>query len=78
MHSWTSPNQGLTPGAGCTPPPEIQWGLKMFSKYHFEQCQQFCKNNFVLKCIPEPIPIRVLPLGQGGCPPEVQWGRKYF
>ena len=34
----------------------------------------FCKKNFALKCIPGPVPIGVLPLGQGGRPPEVRWG----
>ena len=31
-----------------------------------------CSKNFALKCIPGPLPIRVLPLGQGGRTPDVR------
>ena len=30
--------------------------------------------NFTLKCIPELVLVRVLPLGQGGRPPDVRVG----
>ena len=37
-----------------------------------------CKNNFALKCIPGPLSIGVLPLGQGGRPPDVRVGLEIF
>ena len=34
--------------------------------------------NFTLKCIPELVLVRVLPLGQGGRPPDVRVGQEIF
>ena len=78
MHSWTSSYQGPTPGAGWTPPQRSSGVGKYFLNIILNNAKRFCKKNFVPKCIPEPIPIRVLPLGQGECPPEVKWGLKKF
>ena len=34
------PSIGVLPLGQGGRPPEVQWGLKIFSKYYFEQCQQ--------------------------------------
>ena len=39
---------------------------------------KFCKKNFALKGIPGLLPIGVLPLGQGGRPPDVRVGLEIF
>ena len=74
MYSWTCPYWGPTPGAGWTPPGV--W--EIFQNAIYIISNKFCKKNFALKCIPGLGPIGVLPLGQGGRHPDVQWGLEIF
>ena len=53
-------------------------GLEIFQNATHIISNKFCKNNFALKCIPGPLSIGVLPLGQGGCPPGVWVGLVIF
>ena len=77
MHSWTSPHQGPTLGAGWMPP-DVKVGLRIFQNATHIISSKFYKNNFALKCIPGPLPIGVLPLGQGGRPPDGRVGLEIF
>ena len=73
MHSWTSPYQGPTPGAEWTPP-EVQWGLKIFSKYSWEQCQQVLWKEFCSKMHSWTSSHWGLTLGAGWTPPRCPGG----
>ena len=70
MYSWTCPYRGPTPGAAWTPP-GVWVGPEFFQDAIYIISNKFCKKNFALKCIPGITLIGVLPLGQGGCPPDV-------
>ena len=50
-------------------PPVVRVDLDIFQNAIEMISNRFCKKNFVLKCIPGPLPIGVLPLGKGGRPP---------
>ena len=77
MHSWACPCRGATPGAGWTPP-DVRLGLEILQIATYIISSKFCKNNFALKRIPGLLPIGVLPLGQGGRPPDVWVGLESF
>ena len=51
-------------------------GLEIFQNATYIISSEFYKNNFALKRIPGLLPIGVLPLGQGGRPPDVRVGLK--
>ena len=53
-------------------------GLEIFQNATHIISNKFCKNNIALKCIPGPLPIGVLPLGQGERPPDVRVGLETF
>ena len=77
MHSWTFRHRGPTPGTGWTAP-DVWVGLEIYQNATYIISSKFCKNNFALKCIPGPLPIGVLPLGEGGCPQMSGWVWKFF
>ena len=69
MHIWTCPYQT----------PQVSgWVRNFFQNPIYIISNKFCKKNFALKCIPGLSLIRVLPLGQGGRPPDVWVGLKIF
>ena len=45
MHSWTSPHQGPTPGAGWTPP-DVRVGMEIFQNGTQIISSKFSKKNF--------------------------------
>ena len=49
-------------------------GLKILHITTYIITNKFCKKNFPLKCIPGLALVGVLPLGQGGRPPDVRVG----
>ena len=62
MHIWTCPYQT----------PQVSGWVRNFFQNPIDIISnKFCKKNFALKCIPGITLIGVLPLGQGGCPPDV-------
>ena len=71
MHSWTSPHWGPTPGVGWTRP-RCPGGSGNFSECYLNHFQQVLLKEFCSKRIPGLLPIRVLPLGQGGRTPDVR------
>ena len=73
MHSWTSPHQGPTLGAGWMPP-DVRVGLEIFQNPTYIISSKFCKKNFAQKYIPGLALVGVLPLGQGGRPPRCMGG----
>ena len=80
MHSWVCPCRSPTPGAGWTPP-DVLYIFQNATVYQIATyiiSSQFCRKNFALKCIPGPLPIGVLPLGQGGRHPRCPGGSGNF
>ena len=53
-------------------------GLEIFQNATYIISSKFCKKNFALKFIPGLVPIGVLPLVQGGRPPDVRGGLEIF
>ena len=51
-------------------------GLEILHITTYIITNKLCKKNYPLKCIPGLALVRVLPLGQGGRPPDVQVGLK--
>ena len=65
MHIWTCPYQT----------PQVSgWVRDFFQNPIYIISNKFCKKNFALKCIPGLALVGVLPLGQGGRPPDVPVG----
>ena len=65
MHIWTCPYQT----------PQVSgWVRNFFQNPIYIISNKFCKKNFALKCIPGLALVGVLPLGQGGRPPDVRVG----
>ena len=77
MHFWACPCQGPTPW-GRVDTPQMSWWVWKFSGLLHIISSKFCSKNFALKCVPGLALVRLLPLGQGGRPPDVRVGLEIF
>ena len=74
MHSWACPCQGPTPWGRVDAPQMSRWVWKFSISLLISLPTSFVKKNYPLKCITGLALVGVLPLGQGGCPPDVRVG----